>query len=167
MSSCYTEKSKLIISLIYACGFRVSELVNLKISDLDFSQNIGHIRQSKGNKDRMFNIPEFLKEDLVAQYKIQALENQDYLFSGPKGKLSERNIQKVVSKAAENAKIEKKVHPHTLRHSFATHLLENGVDIRHIQVLLGHSSILTTQIYTHVSTEELKKIKSPIDEAGD
>jgi len=138
-------------------------LVNLKLKDLDFNQKIGYVRQSKGNKDRVFNIPNFLFEELKKQSDKQKNFGIEFLFSGPKGKLSCRNIQKIVSKAAENAGIEKRVHPHTLRHSFATHLLENGIDIRHIQVLLGHSSISTTQIYTHVSTEELKKIKSPID----
>ena len=166
MKSCYSEKSRLMISLIYACGFRVSELVGLKIKDLDFNQKIGYIRQGKGNKDRQFNIPFFLFEELLNQTEKQKDAGEHFLFSGPKGKLSSRNIQKIVAKAALNAGIDKDVHPHTLRHSFATHLLENGVDIRHIQILLGHSSILTTQIYTHVSTEELKKIKSPLDEMG-
>ena len=88
---------------------------------------------------------------------------QEYLFTGPNGKLTERNIQKLVKKAVKNAGIQKEVHPHTLRHSFATHLLENNVDIRKIQELLGHSDLSTTQIYTHISREELKKIPSPID----
>jgi len=153
-----TEKSKLMISLIYACGFRVSELTNLKTSDLNFPEKIGHIRQAKGNKDRIFNIPDFLIEDL----QHQANKNQEYLFQGRTGKISTRNIQKIVSSAAKRADL-KNVHCHTLRHSFATHLLENGVDIRKIQELLGHADLSTTQIYTHVSNEELKKIKSPIE----
>ena len=86
------------------------------------------------------------------------------MFTGPKGKLSSRNLQKIVSSAAKRAGIKKNAHCHTLRHSFATHLLENGVDIRIIQELLGHSDISTTQIYSHVSSIMLKKIKSPIDE---
>jgi len=164
INSCFSEKSKLIISLIYACGLRVSELVNLKVKDLNFNERTGHIIQGKGKKDRIFNIPIFLSSELETQTFKQKEIGEVFLFSGPCGKLSCRNIQKIVSKAASNAGIEKDVHTHTLRHSFATHLLENGVDLRHIQVLLGHSSISTTQIYTHVSTEELKKIKSPIDE---
>jgi len=155
-----TEKSKLMISLIYACGFRVSELINLKISNLNFPEKIGHIKQAKGNKDRIFNIPEFLIEDL--QHQAEKQKDKEYLFTGRNGKLSTRNLQKIVSSAAQRAKLNG-VHCHTLRHSFATHLLENGVDIRKIQELLGHSDLSTTQIYTHVSTEELKKIKSPID----
>jgi integrase/recombinase XerD len=155
-----TEKSKLMVSLMYACGFRVSELANLKTSDLNFPEKIGHIRQAKGNKDRIFNIPKFLIEDL--QHQADKNPDKEYLFTGRTGKLSTRNIQKIVSSAAKRAGL-KEVHCHTLRHSFATHLLENGVDIRKIQELLGHADLSTTQLYTHVSTEELKKIKSPID----
>jgi len=164
MKAAKTKKSKLIISLMYACGMRVSELVNLKILDLEFDEKIGHIRQAKGNKDRIFNIPDFLDKKLQKQASDQKENNQEYLFSGPKGKLSTRNIQKIVNKAAKDAEIKKQVHCHTLRHSFATHLLENQVDIRKIQELLGHADLSTTQIYTHISTEELKKIKSPLDE---
>ncbi len=157
------KKSKLMISLLYASGLRVSEITNLKINNLDFEERIGHVRQAKGKKDRIFNIPSFLIEELKSQAENQKQFNQEYLFSGPKGKLSERNIQKIVKNAKEKAGINKEVHPHTLRHSFATHLLENGTDIRKIQELLGHSDLSTTQIYTHISTQELKKIKSPID----
>ncbi|MDH3324078.1 MAG: tyrosine-type recombinase/integrase [Candidatus Peregrinibacteria bacterium] len=155
-----TEKSKLMASLMYACGFRVSELTKLKISDLNFPEKIGHVRQAKGGKDRMFNIPEFLVEDL--QHQIKNQDTEEYLFTGRNGKLSTRNLQKIISSAANRAGL-KNVHCHTLRHSFATHLLEDNVDIRKIQELLGHADLSTTQIYTHVSTEELKKIKSPID----
>lgn len=157
------KKSKLLVSLIYACGFRVSELINLKINDLDFENKIGHVRQAKGKKDRIFNIPSFLSKDLQKQAKKQKEDSQEFLFSGPLGKLSDRNIQKIVRIAAKKAGINKKVSPHTLRHSFATHLLEDGIDIRKIQELLGHADLSTTQIYTHISTEELKKIPSPID----
>jgi integrase/recombinase XerD len=160
ISEIKTEKSKLMVSLIYACGLRVSELINLKITDLNFPEKIGHIRQAKGNKDRIFNIPQFLIDDL--QHQIQKQKDKEYLFVGRNGKLSTRNIQKIVSSAAKRARL-KNVHCHTLRHSFATHLLEDGVDIRKIQKLLGHSNLATTQIYTHISTEELKKIKSPIE----
>ena len=158
------SKSKLMVSLMYACGFRVSELVNLKINDLNFDEHSGQVKQAKGRKDRIFNIPSFLREDLIHQAEVQKNNEREYLFSGPKGKLTSRNMQKIVSNAAKRAGINKEVHCHTLRHSFATHLLENGVDIRKIQELLGHSDLSTTQIYTHISREELKKIKSPIDE---
>lgn len=163
LSAITNKKSKLMITLIYACGFRVSELINIKIKDLDFDEKVGHVRQAKGKKDRIFNIPEFLFKDLEEQSEKQKSQQQEYLFSGPKNKLSSRNIQKIVRKATVRADIKKQVHPHTLRHSFATHLLENGVDIRHIQTLLGHSSISTTELYTHISKETIKKIPSPID----
>ena len=164
INSIASKKSRLMVSFMYACGFRVSELVNMKVKDLNFEENIGNVRQGKGKKDRVFNIPDFLLEDLKVQADKQKEENKEYLFTGPKEKLSERNLQKIISLAAKHAEIKKDVHCHTLRHSFATHLLENGTDIRKIQELLGHSDLSTTQIYTHISREELKKIKSPIDE---
>jgi len=157
------KKSKLMISMIYACGFRISELLSLKINDLNFEEMTGYVRQAKGKKDRVFNIPQFLLKALKKQVEKQQENKQEYLFTGPKSKLTDRNLQKIVRIATKKAKIEKQVHPHTLRHSFATHLLENGVDIRKIQELLGHADLSTTQIYTHISTEELKKIRSPID----
>lgn len=163
INSSQTKKSKLLISLLYSCGMRVSELVNLKIKNLDFNEKIGYIKQSKGKKDRIFNIPMTLLEELKEQVEKQKQNNQEFLFTGPKGKLSSRNIQKIVVKAALKANIGKEVHCHTLRHSFATHLLENNIDIRKIQELLGHADLSTTQIYTHISKEELKKIKSPLD----
>lgn len=162
LSKIKNEKSNLIISLIYATGFRVSELTNLKTKDLNLPEKMGHIRQSKGNKDRIFNIPEFLFNQVKNQVEQQNKFNQEYLFSGRNGKISVRNIQKIISSAAKRAGLQN-VHTHTLRHSFATHLLEDGVDIRKIQKLLGHANLSTTQIYTHVSNEELKKIKSPIE----
>jgi len=163
ISAAETRKSRLMISLLYACGLRVSELTNLKINNLDFNDKVGFVKQGKGKKDRIFNIPAFLSEELKALVDKQRQNNQEYLFSGPKGKLSSRNLQKIVSKLAIKIGLNKSVHPHTLRHSFATHLLEDGVDIRKIQILLGHADLSTTQIYTHVSTEELKKITSPLD----
>ena len=158
------KKSKLIVSMIYACGMRVSEILSLKISDLDFDNKSGNIRQAKGKKDRFFNIPDFLSKDLKKRAERQKENGEVFLFTGPKGALSSRNIQKIVSLASKKAQIKKEVHPHTLRHSFATHLLESGTDIRYIQALLGHSSISNTEIYTHISGAILKNIKSPIDD---
>ena len=163
INSIENKKSKLMISFMYSIGMRVSELINLKIKDLDFDEKIGQIRRAKGKKDRIFNIPESLMKNLKKQAEKQKELNQEYLFSGQKGKMSSRNLQKIVSNSAKKAGLKKDVHCHTLRHSFATHLLENGVDIRKIQELLGHSDLSTTQIYTHISKEELKKIKSPLD----
>lgn len=160
------NKSRLIISMLYACGFRVSELIGLRLSDINFEERTGIVRNGKGGKDRIFNIPDFLFNDLVSQKESQIKNNSGLLFSNPSNpskKLSSSNVEKIVRKATLRAGINKSVHCHTLRHSFATHLLENNVDIRKIQELLGHADLSTTQIYTHVSREELKKIKSPID----
>ena len=158
-----TKKSKLMVSLIYACGLRVSELVGLKVNDFDFEEKVGQIRQAKGKKDRIFNIPETLAKKLQKQVEMQRTEGQEYVFSGRKGKMSSRNLQKIVVKAAKKAGINKDVHVHTLRHSFATHLLENGIDIRVIQEILGHANISTTEIYSHVSSEMIRNVKSPLD----
>ena len=163
IDSIKNKKSKLMVSLMYACWFRVSELVNLKIADIDFENKTGNIRQAKGRKDRVFNIPNSLFEQLKEQAENQKERNQEYLFSGLNGKLTQRNLQKIVSKYAQKAEIKKSVHCHTLRHSFATHLLENGTDIRIIQEMLGHSDLNTTQLYAHISSQLLKTIKSPLD----
>ena len=158
LESSSSKKSKLMLSLLYAIGLRVSELTSLKLEDLHFEEKIGFVRQAKGRKDRIFNIPEFLTNDLKLQSEEQKANNQEYLFSGPKGKLSQRNIQKIVQFNTYRAGIKKSVHPHPLRHSFATHLLESGADIRYIQQLLGHKDLKTTQIYTHVANKDIKKL---------
>lgn len=163
ISSISNEKSKLIVALTYGCGLRVSEVASLKIQDLNFVEMTGYVRQSKGKKDRIFNLPSSLIIDLAERVEAQKKAGEEFLFSGQKGKMTPRNIQKIVSTAARKAGLQKSVHCHTLRHSFATHLLESGVDIRKIQELLGHSDLSTTQIYTQVSSEELKKVKSPLD----
>jgi len=163
MESFETKKSKLMVSLIYACGMRVSEVVSLKVNDLEFEEKIGYIRKAKGKKDRIFNIPEALSKKLEKQVENQRKLNQEYVFSGRKGKMTTRNVQKIVAKAAKKAGINKGVHVHTLRHSFATHLLENGVDIRIIQEMLGHADLSTTQRYSHVSSQLLRKVKSPLE----
>jgi integrase/recombinase XerD len=158
--SASTNKSKLILQLLYSSGLRVSELVNLKKQDMDFNENIGWVRAGKGKKDRMFIISKKLSKKL--QKFIEKKQDWNYLFSKEKP-LTTRNIQKIVQKLGFKAGINKSIHPHTLRHSYATHLLENGVDIRKIQILLGHSSLSTTEQYTHVSSSEIKKISSPFD----
>jgi len=160
LGSAQTNKSRLIMQLLYSSGLRVSEIVNLKQKDLDFNENIGWVRAGKGKKDRMFILSKKIGSKLKKY--IEKRKDWNYVFSEEKT-LTTRNIQKIVQKAAIIAGIQKSVHPHTLRHSYATHLLENGTDIRKIQVLLGHASISTTEIYAHVSSTELKKISSPFD----
>lgn len=153
-------KSKLIIQLLYSSGIRVSEIVNLKPVDLNFDENIGWVRRGKGGKDRMIILSKKLSKKL--EKFIKKNSDWEYVFSKTKP-LTTRNIQKIIQKTAQRAGINKQVHPHTLRHSFATHLLDQGVDLRKIQELLGHASIATTQIYTHISHEQLKSIKNPLD----
>lgn len=157
-----TEKSKLIIKLLYSTGLRVSELTNLKLKDINLKTREAWVRSGKGSKDRFFQLPPNLMED-INKYLSTLDEKEIYLLPGKNKTLTTRNIQKLLLKAAEKAGINKRVTPHKLRHSFATHLLEAGTDIRYIQALLGHSDLSTTQIYTHVSNEQLKKIKSPLE----
>lgn len=155
-------KHNCIVSLLYGCGLRVSELTNVKMRDLDLDRMFLRVFQGKGKKDRMTLLPKSLKIILENQQKLK--KPGDYLFTnGRDGKLTEATIQKIVAQAARRAKIGKNVTPHTLRHSFATHLLENGTDIRYIQELLGHAKLQTTQIYTHVANNSLKNIVSPLD----
>jgi integrase/recombinase XerD len=158
-----SKKSLLIMRLLYSTGLRVSECVNLKITDLELENGMGWVRSGKGGKDRAF----FLSAKLAQEIKkyLQTLEESEkYLFPGKKGHLSARNVQKIIANTARLAKISKKVTAHKLRHSFATHNLDAGVDIRIIQELLGHSDLSTTQIYTHVSKEQLKKVKNVLDD---
>jgi site-specific recombinase XerD len=151
---------RLIIQMAYATGMRASELINLKWEDIDFHRNIIHIKRSKGKKDRVVMLSPKIKKRL----KLLCQEKEGYVFvSNRKKKYALRTIQKIVDNAKKKANIKKNISPHTLRHSFATHLLEKGIDIKHIRDLLGHSDISTTLIYTKVSNRYLSKIKSPID----
>lgn len=154
-----TKKSRLIIKLLYGSGLRVSECLNLKVDDLELEAKIGWVRKGKSGKDRLF----ILSEALIKDFNKYLKEHPGpYLFSRDKP-LTPRNVQQLIKRAARKAGIRKTVSPHKLRHSFATHLLEAGTDVRKIQELLGHSDLSTTQIYTKVSAQELKKVKSPLD----
>ena len=160
LNSAETRKSRLMLSLLYSSGLRVSELVHLKPSDISFTENTGWVRGGKGSKDRMFILSNGLGIEL--QEYLKKHKEYRYLFSQDKP-LTTRNVQKIVKHVRTRADIQKRVTPHTLRHSFATHLLEAGTDLRKIQVLLGHSSLNTTSLYTHISSDELKKIPNPLD----
>ncbi len=157
-------KHRAMLSLIYACGLRRSELLNLTLKDVLSDRHLLFIRQSKGKKDRMLPISDKLISMLREYYR--AYKPTIWLFEGqnPGEQYSERSIQLVLNQALVKAKINKPVTLHWLRHSYATHLLENGTDLRYIQELLGHSSSKTTEIYTHVSTHSIQKIKSPFDD---
>lgn len=150
-------RNKVILALLYSSGLRVSELVSLKSDDVDLSDRTIRIR-GKGEKDRIVLFDEKTKE-LMENYLEMRLNKGDYLFLNRFGDpLSPRYIQMMIKKYAERAGIKKKVTPHILRHSFATHLLKNGVDIRAIQQLLGHSNLSTTQIYTSVDMQTLRNV---------
>ncbi|MDA3802823.1 MAG: tyrosine-type recombinase/integrase [Patescibacteria group bacterium] len=155
------KKYRLIISLAYAGGLRVSEIINLRVKDLDIEELLIYIRNSKGNKDRISILPIKLKKEL---YNIKSFKDaDDYVFESNRGgKLCTASVQKMFTKSLNIANINKSASFHSLRHSFATHLLENGTNLRYIQKLLGHSNIRTTQTYTEVSNSALKKIKSPL-----
>jgi len=161
ISSIKNLKHKLIISLAYGAGLRVSEVVNLKIKDINLDELTIHLKNAKGKKDRITIFSEKIKNDL--QNLIAGKNLNDYLFESERGgKLTERTVQKVFENALRGAGIKKDATFHSLRHSFATHLLENGVDVRYVQELLGHANIRTTQVYTKVTNPKLKNIKSPL-----
>lgn len=154
-------KHKLLLSLAYGAGLRVSEVVSLKVKDIDFEGLTIHLKNTKGKKDRITLFPNKLKTEII---NLTAGKNKDDLVfpSQRGGKLSTRTAQKVFKKSLKKADIKKDATFHSLRHSFATHLLENGVDVRYVQELLGHHSIRTTQRYTHAAISKLKNIKSPL-----
>ena len=156
------KKHNLLLRVYYGSGLRLSEGINLKVKDIDFDQNVLWVRSGKGGKDRMTILSQKLSKELreFCQYKTK----DDFIFVNKKGDpMSPRSVQLALQSAKDKAGLVKDVHIHTLRHSFATHLLEAGIDIRKIQELLGHSDLSTTQIYTKVSNQELRKVKSPLD----
>ena len=156
-------KHHFLISLMYSAGLRVSEAVEIRMRDFDPDRKMIMVRQGKGNKDRCTLLSEKLLPVLKKQMALK--KPTDYLFTGAGGKshLTSESAEKIVRKAAQIAGVSKKVSCHTLRHSFATHLLEAGTSIRYIQELLGHAKLETTQIYTKVANTNLQTIKSPLD----
>lgn len=158
-------RNRLIVQFLYSTGVRVSEAVKMKIEDLDLTQKMGKVKSGKGSKDRVIILSKNWCSDIKKYLKKRKVKS-DYLFSKrtlPKA-ISTDTVQRIIREACEKAGIQKEVTPHTLRHSYATHLMESGENIRTIQELLGHASLATTQIYTHVSTEALKKVKNPFDQ---
>jgi len=155
-------KHRCIISMLYSAGLRRSELINLQIRDIDSQRMMIRIKGAKGKKDRYTLLSEKMLLDLRSYYK--EYRPKIFLFEGPGGNTySGSSIRNILKRAAKEAGILKRITPHMLRHSFATHLLEDGVDLRYIQTLLGHSSSKTTEIYTHVAKHALRGIKSPLD----
>jgi len=157
-------KHRLMVKLIYSAGLRVGELVHLRAKDFEFNQNYGWVRKGKGSKDRPFIIAESLKADLIDYASKNCNDSSSWLFNGQKeNHISVMTVQKIVREAARKAGITKNVHPHTLRHSFATHLIDNGNRVIEVQSLLGHSSIETTRTYLHTAHTMLISVKSPLD----
>ncbi|OZV68420.1 site-specific tyrosine recombinase/integron integrase [Winogradskyella aurantia] len=155
-------KHRAIIGIIYSSGLRIGELLNLKLKDLDLDRNQLHVRQAKGRKDRTVIMSEVLKP-LLLNY-VNTYNPKYYFVEGRGGGMyTAESVRGFLKTACKEAGITKTVTPHVLRHSYATHLMENGVDLRHIQMLLGHAKPETTMIYTHVAQRDLMQIKSPLD----
>jgi site-specific recombinase XerD len=153
-------KHKMLLSLAYGAGLRVSEVVGLRVNHVDFEKHFLYVRQGKGQRDRITLLPDKLENQL--KLFCEGRESAAFVFESERGgKLTTRTAQKVFESALKKAGIIKEVTFHSLRHSFATHLLENGTDLRYVQELLGHANIRTTQIYTHVTATAIGKIKSP------
>lgn len=156
-------KHKTLISLLYSCGLRIGEALKLQMKDIDIKRRFMHIKSAKGSKDRYVPIP-IRMIDLLNKY-LARYKPKDFVFEGQNGgKYSAVSARQILQRSLRICGIEKSITLHTLRHSHATHLLENGTDIRYIQELLGHNNPKTTMIYTHVSTTSLDKIKNPFDE---
>jgi len=155
-------KHRTSISLIYSCGLRISECVNIKVSDIDSKRMMIKVVQSKGKKDRY--VPLSGKMLLLLREYYKGYKPKEYLFEGQTEKYySTRSIQSILKSAISKTKIKKKISVHSLRHSYATHLLEQGTDISLIQKLLGHKDIKTTLLYTQISQSQISKIKNPFD----
>jgi integrase/recombinase XerD len=157
-------KHRFVLQIIYACGLRIGELIHLQLTDIDMTRKTLHIRRSKGFKDRQIPLPKSIEKMLPHYLSMYAPKT--YLIEGHEiGKpYSTKSVQIILKRAVWNAGINKPVTPHWLRHSYATHLMDAGTDTRYIQILLGHQSIKTTEIYTHVSNSQLRNITSPMDD---
>lgn len=155
-------KHRAILALIYSCGLRISELINLKLVDFHIDRKQLIVKNGKGRKDRYVSLADSFIPLLSNYY--YSYKPKSFFVEGQKGgKYSAESVRKFLKNSCRRANIQKNVTPHTLRHSYATHLLENGVDIRYIQLLLGHSKPETTMIYTHVKRKDLMKIQNPLD----
>jgi site-specific recombinase XerD len=155
-------KHRLILMAAYSAGLRLNEVLSLKLPDIDSKRMMIHVKSGKGKKDRYVMLSEMFLA--VARKYYEQFKPKEFLFEGQYGgRYSERSVQEIIKNAVIKAGIKKHVTFHTLRHCFATHLLESGTDIRRVQELLGHSSIKTTELYTHVTRNEIIRVKSPLD----
>lgn len=158
---CENKKHKVILAILYSCGLRVSELINLKWSNIDRSRMIINIIQAKGLKDRQVMLPPELIPILTEYYK--EYKSKEYVLNGQTGlQYSARSVGEVVKQLAHKAGINKRVYTHLMRHCSFTHMVENGIDLNLIQRLAGHSDVKTTAIYTHISHNLISKITSPL-----
>ena len=158
------KKHQLMIKIIYSAGLRVSELLNLKVENLNLMNNFGYIRNGKGAKDRLFLVADSLKQEIFDYITKNKLSSDSFIFNSYNGRMSSRSVQEILKKAAKKAQISKRVHPHTLRHSFSTHLIENGYSVSDVQSLLGHKSPETTMRYIHMVSPKLLGVRSPLDD---
>ncbi|MBN2052623.1 tyrosine-type recombinase/integrase [Candidatus Woesearchaeota archaeon] len=159
-------KHSLMIRLMYSAGLRVSELVNLRVKDFEFGKGFGWVRKGKGCKDRLFVLSGKIKQDLLDFITGEGLVGDDWIFMGRLERhLTARTVYAIVRQAAVNSGLYKikNVHPHTLRHSFATHLIENGYDVTRVQALLGHAGLDATMVYVHMASPDLLGVESPYD----
>jgi site-specific recombinase XerD len=169
LAAAHNPKHQTALAVAYATGLRASEVISLKVGDVDSQRMTLRVQQGKGSKDRYAMLPPILLERLRAWWRIGRAQGKilpgGWLFPGlnPVDPLSARQLNRAIHFAADVAKIDKRVSMHTLRHSFATHLLEQKVDIRLIQVLLGHKRLETTTVYTHVATDLLREVMSPLE----
>jgi len=157
-------KHRATLAMIYASGLRISEVLNLKLADIDYDRMQIKVNQGKGRKDRYVVLAESILP-LLENY-FSTYQPKRYFIEGkPSVRFSAESVRKFLRRSCKDAGIRKRVTPHTLRHSYATHLLESGVDLRYIQELLGHQSPKTTMIYTHITRKSLTQVRSPLDDA--
>lgn len=164
LDSIKNSKHKLMISLLYGAGLRVSELLTLKVKEINFENGYGFVRQGKGRKDRIFILPGKISFQLKELISFEKLFNEDFIFlTNRREQYSPRTIAEIIKTSCKIIGIKKRIHPHTMRHSFATHLIQNGNSVNEVQSLLGHKSPETTMIYVHLAQPNMIKIKSPLD----
>jgi site-specific recombinase XerD len=163
VNSTRNQKHRLVIALLYSLGLRRQELINMKINDFDYSRNVVTVRGGKGMKDRQLALPENLRA-MILEY-TKEFSPKKYIIEGVNGneKYSATSIVNILHEAAKRAFINKNVHPHILRHSIATHMIEQGIDVTYVKAFLGHENIKTTMRYTHLSNNSIKKIRNPFD----
>lgn len=162
-SAIENQKHSLMVRLMYSAGLRVSELVNLRVKDFEFDNGYGWVRKGKGSKDRLFVLSEKIAVELNCFILSEDKGPDNYVFGSGDWHLSTRTVYAVVRRASRCAGLGKRVHPHTLRHSFATHLIENGNDLVRVQSMLGHASPDTTMVYVHMASPALVGVRSPYD----